>query len=458
MFKNGHGQKRILILFLIAAVLTCSAAGTIDAWATTVESLQSEIDSLDSEIDDLEKQKKEAEEEKNEAQSGLSGTNSKISSISGAMGDLDAEIEGVDQELIGLLTAIDMIQADIENKITQIAQTQTEYDEAVKLRDEQYESMKIRIRYMYEQGDATYISIFIEAASSLADALNKAEYVEQLYEYDRLMLEQYMATVQYTKEVWDRLEEEKSELETSKIELEEEQKYLEELEAELQAEYENYGVMLAQAKQQAAIFTARINQQTNEIRDLEQKEAEKRKEAEAKKKEKEAEEQRLREEAEAAAAAAAAAENGESTDTSTETTSYTEDTGSTSSSSSGGTTVTASGSGTGAQIANYALQFVGNPYVAGGTDPVNGADCSGFVQAVYRAFGISLPRTSYAQSTVGTAVSYSEARAGDILYYGGHVGIYIGNGQIVHASTQRTGIKISPATYRSIITIRRVVN
>jgi cell wall-associated NlpC family hydrolase len=77
--------------------------------------------------------------------------------------------------------------------------------------------------------------------------------------------------------------------------------------------------------------------------------------------------------------------------------------------------------------------------------------------SVYQAFGYSLPRSSYAQASSGKAVSYSEAQPGDIIYYGGHVGIYIGGGQIVHASTERTGIKITSATYRSIITVRRIV-
>ena len=100
---------------------------------------------------------------------------------------------------------------------------------------------------------------------------------------------------------------------------------------------------------------------------------------------------------------------------------------------------------------------MGYPYVAGGTSLTKGADCSGFVMAVYQAFGYSLPRSSYAQSGAGRGVSYSEAQPGDIIYYGGHVGIYIGNGQIVHASTERSGIKITSATYRSIITVRRIV-
>lgn len=430
--------------------------------ATTLDDIQQEIDSLNSEISDLEDQKKDAKNAMNSAQSSLNSTNSQINSISGAMGDLGEEIEGINEELVGLLTDIELIESDIKSKEEQITQTEAEYEEAVQMRDDQYETMKIRIRYMYEQGDATYISIFLESTTSLADALNKADYVEQLYAYDRQMLEEYMATVEYTKEVWDRLEEEKSELETSKEELEDEQKYLEEVEAQLESEYENYSVMLAQAKQQAAIYTARINQQTNEIRQIEREEAAKKKEAEEKKKEKKAEEERLKKEAEEKEAKEKAARENNDEDGDDYTyTEVTEDNttpdNTTSSNNDSKPKATVSGSGKGSQVANYALQFVGNPYVAGGTSLTDGCDCSGFVYSVYQAFGIKLPRTSYSQSGVGQSVSYLDAQPGDIIYYGGHVGIYIGGGQIVHASTQRTGIKIAPATYRSIVTIRRVI-
>lgn len=111
----------------------------------------------------------------------------------------------------------------------------------------------------------------------------------------------------------------------------------------------------------------------------------------------------------------------------------------------------------GQSVVDYALQFVGNPYVWGGTDLVNGADCSGFVQSVYAYFGISLPRTSYDQRTAGVEVSYSEIQVGDIICYEGHVGIYIGDGQIVNAIGSKYGIGISSATYTNIITIRRVI-
>ncbi len=114
----------------------------------------------------------------------------------------------------------------------------------------------------------------------------------------------------------------------------------------------------------------------------------------------------------------------------------------------------------GGSVAEFALQFVGNPYEYGGTSLTNGADCSGFVMSVYENFGVSLPHSSSADRSVGTEVTggLSNAQAGDIVCYSGHVGIYIGNGQIVHASTEETGIKVSEADYRTPITVRRIFN
>ncbi|MDE7178166.1 MAG: C40 family peptidase [Lachnospiraceae bacterium] len=113
---------------------------------------------------------------------------------------------------------------------------------------------------------------------------------------------------------------------------------------------------------------------------------------------------------------------------------------------------------TGADVVQFAKQFVGNPYVYGGTSLTNGADCSGFVMSVYKNFGVSLPHSSAADRNVGASVNGLEnAQPGDIICYSGHVGIYAGNGQIVHASTSRTGIIVSSATYRSILSIRRIL-
>jgi len=124
------------------------------------------------------------------------------------------------------------------------------------------------------------------------------------------------------------------------------------------------------------------------------------------------------------------------------------------------TTSTSSYSSTGQSIANYAVQFVGNPYVYGGTSLTNGADCSGFTQSVFANFGISIPRTAAAQASSGTSVSLSDIQAGDLLFYSdgsgiSHVALYIGNGQVVHASTSSTGIIISSYNYRTPVCARR---
>ena len=137
--------------------------------------------------------------------------------------------------------------------------------------------------------------------------------------------------------------------------------------------------------------------------------------------------------------------------------------GSSSSQSSGSTTTapqqsySAPSGGSGSSVVNYASQFVGNPYVYGGSSLTNGTDCSGFVMSVYSAFGVSLPHSSSADRSVGYAVSTDDMQPGDIVCYSGHVAIYAGNGTIVHASNPRTGITYGNVNYRQILAVRRVL-
>lgn len=168
---------------------------------------------------------------------------------------------------------------------------------------------------------------------------------------------------------------------------------------------------------------------------------------------KEEEERRLAKEAEArqqarAAAAAKAAQNAAASSSGTATSSAT---------SAAVTATVGEGSDMGKAVAEYALQFVGNPYVYGGSSLTNGADCSGFVMSVYANFGVSLPHSSSADRSQGSAVDgLSNAQPGDLICYSGHVALYIGNGQIVHASTSKTGIIVSRADYKKVLAVRRI--
>lgn len=409
-------------------------------------------------VSDLQKDIEESQKNVKNNQAQLNEVNKQIGQYRGAQADVGEQIDELDDEMVSLLTDINLIEEAISNKEADIEKTQVEYDAAVEEQNSQYESMKIRIKFMYEQGDTSYMQVFFKA-QNMADMMNKAHYVEELYEYDRKLLLEYEAVVQQVAALQDQLEEEKSELETSKTELEEEQTYVQGVLEEKKQQYDNYSVVLAKAKQEAAAYTAKIKQETDKIKKLEEEERKRKEEEERKRKE---EEERQRKEEEERQRLMAEQSGDSSQDTSSDSSDGDSSSqGDNSSQEDSGQKETpapsSSGGGKGQDIANYACKFIGNPYVAGGTSLTNGADCSGFVMSVYQAFGISLPRSSYAQAGVGTGVSYSEAQPGDIIYYGGHVGIYIGNGQIVHASTERTGIKITSATYRSIITVRRIV-
>lgn len=385
-------------------------------------------------LTEIQKQKEEAQQEKSNTEKQLSSVQSEIDSMEDEKDAAESEIEEIDAQLVDVLLSIDVLNDDVSNKNTEIDNAQTELEEAEAKEEAQQAAMNKRIKFMYEKGDTSYLTLILES-QSLAEAVNKQEYTEKLYAYDRKLLEEYEQTKQDVIEKKEKLETELSELEEIEQDYEEQKTFLQAMIDEKQETLDDFDEKMSAAREKANEYKTQITAQANEIKQIEQVEATAKAAEEAKKKA----EEEARKKAEAESAAAASSDSSESSETQS---SEPADPGDAS---------------LGQQIASYACQFVGNPYVAGGTSLTEGCDCSGFTSSVYAHFGISIPRSSYAQSAAGRAVSYSEIQPGDILYYGGHVGIYIGNNQIVHASTAATGIKISSASYRTAITIRRFV-
>lgn len=385
-------------------------------------------------IDDIKKQKQETQKALDEA-------NDEIDELTETRKGITDEINQIDDELVEIMTSISILEDEIEDTKDDIEIKEVELADAEAVEQEQYESMKTRIRFMYEKGEASYVQILLEA-QSMGDLINKADYIDDLYTYDRQKLAEYVEAKEAVATAKANLEEKQEELETECYELELEEVELNNLLNQKKQEAEDYDAQIDKAKQEAAAYKAKIKKQNNQIKKLEEQER-KRKEEEARKKA----------EAEAAAKAKAEGNNGGTGGNSGagggNTGSEKPDTG---------TVITNStGSQLGKEIASYACQFIGNPYVSGGTSLTNGCDCSGFTLAVYQNYGYSLPRSSTSQRNAGVGVTYAEAQPGDIICYAGHVAIYIGNGQIVHASTPSSGIKIGNATYREILAVRRII-
>lgn len=406
---------------------------------------------------------------------------------------LEAEINSLDTDLVNVMVSIQTLNNDIETKKADIKKIKSDLKKAKKQKEKQYEAMKKRIQYLYENGGtgAAWFQMMMNA-DDLSDMLNKAEYTQQMYEYDRENLEKYSNTVREVKKLKEQYQQEKADLEGMKQEQEAEQANLQAAIDSKRASSADCDNEIAYAQQMANDYAAIIAQQQAEIEQIVA--------------EKIAAEEAARAEAERIAAEQAAAEaaeneqsyaeddgsednygegynedddssdyNGDYSSETSETgeagdSGYAgEDSGNSEESDDSGyagsetttdtaaSTTTSSGSG-GSSVVDYAKQFVGNPYVWGGTSLTSGADCSGFVQSVYSNFGVNLPRTSYEQQNAGREVSYSEAQPGDLICYGGHVAIYMGNGKIVHASNSRDGIKVSDnAAYRTILSVRRLV-
>ena len=370
---------------------------------------------------------------------------------------------------------------ELSDKEAQIEQTKADLAVAEENKQKQYEAMKKRIQYLYEKGGDDAWAQMLFQASDFTSLLNQAEYVQQMYDSDRNSLEEFKETVQQVKDLGDQLDSEKAELEEMNQEYQNRQASMQTQLEEKKATSSDYDAQIAQAQNQAAQYTELIRQQNAEIQKIEEEEKkaaeeaarkaaeEAAKKAAAEEAAKKAQEEANKKAAEASKKSSSASgsntgsgsstsnkSNSNASSSSSATTS--KDNGSSSSSSSGSSGSSVSYNPTGQSVVNYACQFVGNPYVWGGTSLTNGADCSGFIMSIYAKFGVSLPHSSGAMAGCGRGVSYSEAMPGDIICYAGHVAIYMGGGQIVHASNAKDGIKISGnAAYRPIVAVRRVL-
>lgn len=388
----------------------------------------------------------------------LDATYSRIDELWAAKSQLESEIATLDANLVDVMVSIEVLNNDISEKEIEIIKTKKKLGNAQNARDSQYESMKSRIKLLYEKGGKDAWFQMMMGAEDIADLLTRAEYTQKMYAQDRESLEKYAKTVEQVNSLREKYESEQAELEEMKA-AQEEQSYILQCQLDekraISADCENE---IAYAQQQATEYANLLVEQTAELERLEAERIAAEEEA------------RRQAELERQAAEEAAAEAEESSEEASEESSETEydeygnviDSDNTVSyddyEAEQSYSDASSYSGTGSSVVDYATQFVGNPYVWGGTSLTNGADCSGFTQAVYNSFGVSIPRTSYEQQNAGREVSYSEAQPGDLICYGGHVAIYMGGGKIVHASNSRDGIKISnDATYRTILSVRRLV-
>lgn len=434
--------------------------------------------------------KDQLKQDKAAAQSQLAAQESKINNLEDQKQTLSAEIDQLDSDLVNIMVEIEILDGELSDKEAQIEQTKADLAVAEENKQKQYEAMKKRIQYLYEKGGDDAWAQMLFQASDFTSLLNQAEYVQQMYDSDRNSLEEFKETVQQVKDLGDQLDSEKAELEEMNQEYQNRQVSMQTQLEEKKATSSDYDAQIAQAQNQAAQYTELIRQQNAEIQKIEEEEKkaaeeaarkaaeEAAKKAAAEEAAKKAQEEANKKAADEAAKKAAeaskkssstsgsntAASSGSSTSSKNNTSgssssaATSKDNGSSSSSSSGSSGSSVSYNPTGQSVVNYACQFVGNPYVWGGTSLTNGADCSGFIMSVYAKFGVSLPHSSGAMAGCGRGVSYSEAMPGDIICYAGHVAIYMGGGQIVHASNAKDGIKISGnAAYRPIVAVRRVL-
>ena len=376
---------------------------------------------------------KDAEKKKSQAEQNLKDKKNEINGLKDQQQTTADDIKNKSAKLDEILAAQKKLQKDITSKQAEIEQNQKDLAAAQEKQQEQYDAMKKRIQFMYENSAEDNIWTAIIESNGITDMLNRIEYVSDVYDSDRALMDSYQAAVEQVKEIGTKLDNDMNELTAMQDDYEKQQADVEAAIVALENQKEQYASQIAQAQQQADNYQNIITAQGKIIQE---------------------------QEAAAAAAAAAAARANSSPSSS----SY--DGGGAGKGGSiagdyaagGGKNPGASTGVSGSSVVSYAMQFVGNPYVWGGNSLTNGVDCSGFVHEVYAHFGISTPRYSQAFKSVGQAVSFDNIQPGDVVVYPGHVAIYAGGGVIVEAQSTKAGITANRSVQcHTILAIRRLV-
>lgn len=381
------------------------------------------------------KKQKDAEKKKSQAEQDLKDKKNEINGLKDQQQTTADDIKNKSAKLDEILAAQKKLQTDITSKQAEIEQNQKDLAAAQEKQQEQYDAMKKRIQFMYENSAEDNIWTAIIESNGITDMLNRIEYVSDVYDSDRALMDSYQAAVEQVKEIGTKLDNDMNELTAMQDDYEKQQADVEAAIVALENQKEQYASQIAQAQQQAENYQNIITAQGKIIQ-----------------------------EQEAAAAAAAAQAAAARANSSPSSSSY--DGGGAGKGGSiagdyaagGGKNPGASTGVSGSSVVSYAMQFVGNPYVWAGNSLTNGVDCSGFVHEVYAHFGISTPRYSQAFKSVGQAVSFDNIQPGDVVVYPGHVAIYAGGGVIVEAQSTKAGITANRNVQcHTILAIRRLV-